>query len=91
MFNEGDFLRHRGKPEWGTGKVVAADADKIQLRFSHGPVTLKLAVAGPMLEAAPAPPVATSHSRGPYVAHRRRKVGSLRGLQRTTQSQSMLG
>ena len=56
MFKEGDFLRHRGKPEWGTGKVLSVDAGKIQIRFPHGPVILKLEVAGPMLEAAEPPP-----------------------------------
>ena len=56
MFKEGDFLRHRGKPEWGTGKVLSADADKVQIRFVHGPITLKLSVAGAMLEATEAPP-----------------------------------
>lgn len=56
MFKEGDFLRHLGKPEWGTGKVVSVVGDKIQIRFSHGPVTLRLDVASAMLEAAEAPP-----------------------------------
>jgi hypothetical protein len=55
MFKEGDFLRHRGKPEWGIGKVTSVSSEKIQIRFAHAPVTLKLDIAGGMLEAAPAP------------------------------------
>jgi hypothetical protein len=55
MFKEGDFLRHRSKPEWGTGKVVWISGDKIEVRFPHGPVKLRLDIAGTMLEAAEAP------------------------------------
>jgi Protein of unknown function (DUF3553) len=55
MFTAGDFLRHRSKPDWGTGKVVSISGDKIQVRFAHGPVTLRLDIAGTMLEPAEAP------------------------------------
>lgn len=55
MFKEGDFLRHRSKPEWGTGRVVSISGDKIQVRFAHAPVTLRLDIAGTMLEPAEAP------------------------------------
>ena len=55
MFKEGDFLRHRGKPEWGTGRVVSVSGDKIQIRFAHAPVTLRLDIAASMLEVAEAP------------------------------------
>lgn len=28
----GDFLRHQGKPEWGTGDLLSVDCDKIHMR-----------------------------------------------------------
>jgi hypothetical protein len=66
MFKEGDFLRHRNKPEWGTGKVLSIDAARIAIRFPHGTVTLKLDVAGSMLEQAerPSTPIEKPRSTG---------------------------
>jgi len=63
MFKEGEFLRHRGKPEWGTGTVVSVSNDKIQIRFVHGVVTLRLDIAASLLEAAEAPAVLPRKTR----------------------------
>lgn len=63
MFKEGEYLRHRNKPEWGTGKVVAVSGDKIEVRFPHGPVKFRLDIAGTMLEAAEAPPKVPGKTR----------------------------
>jgi hypothetical protein len=40
MFKEGEYLKHRSKPEWGTGKIVSISGDKIEVRFPHGAVKL---------------------------------------------------
>jgi hypothetical protein len=60
---EGDWLRHRRKPEWGTGKVLSVWGDKVQVRFTHAPVTLLLDIAAAMLETAEAPAVQPRKAR----------------------------
>lgn len=87
MFKEGDFVRHRAKPDWGAGKVTAVTTDKIEIRFSHGHVTLKLDVAAPLLEAAPAPVNALRGSSSRASAHAGAATSS-RGSDRTAPCES---
>ena len=47
---EGSFVRHRGAPEWGVGRIVRISGDDIQIEFKGRTKTLKLAVASQHLE-----------------------------------------
>jgi hypothetical protein len=48
--DEGDFVRHRARPEWGIGQVLRRGDDRLDVQFPHGLVPLKMSVAGPLLE-----------------------------------------
>jgi hypothetical protein len=48
--DQGDFIRHRAKPEWGIGQVLLRTEDRIDVQFPHGLVLLKLSIAGPHIE-----------------------------------------
>lgn len=48
--DEGDFTRHRARPEWGIGQIRQRRDDRIDVQFSHGLVPLKLSIASPFLE-----------------------------------------
>lgn len=48
--DQGDFLRHRARPEWGIGQVVRRLDDRLDVQFAHGLVALKLSVAAAYLE-----------------------------------------
>jgi hypothetical protein len=48
--DQGDFLRHRARPEWGIGQVVRRVDDRLDVQFAHGLVALKLSVAAAHLE-----------------------------------------
>lgn len=48
--DQGDFIRHRARPEWGIGQVLRRSDDRIDVQFPHGLVPLKLSVASAYLE-----------------------------------------
>lgn len=48
--HEGDYLRHRARPEWGIGQVLTRGEDRIDVQFRHEIVALKFSVATPFLE-----------------------------------------
>ena len=48
--DQGDFLRHRARPEWGIGQVLVKSDDRLDVQFNHGLVPLKLSVASAYLE-----------------------------------------
>lgn len=48
--DQGDFLRHRARPEWGIGQVLRRSDDRIDVQFPHGLVPLKLSIAAAFLE-----------------------------------------
>ena len=48
--DQGDFIRHRAKPEWGIGQVLRKADDRIDVQFAHGLVPLKLSVASSFIE-----------------------------------------
>lgn len=47
---EGSYVRHRGAPEWGVGRILRVGGDDIQIEFRGRSRTLKLAVASQHLE-----------------------------------------
>jgi Protein of unknown function (DUF3553) len=51
---QGDYLRHRARPEWGIGQILVKEEDRIHVQFAHGLVPLKLSIAGSFLESVPA-------------------------------------
>lgn len=48
--DQGDFIRHRARPEWGIGQVLRRTEDRIDVQFPHGLVPLKLSVAQSHIE-----------------------------------------
>lgn len=48
--DEGDFVRHRARPEWGIGQVLRRGDDRLDVQFPHGLVALKMSVAAPLLD-----------------------------------------
>ena len=48
--DQGDFLRHRARPEWGIGQVLLKADDRLEVQFNHGLVPLKLSIASAYLE-----------------------------------------
>jgi transcription elongation factor GreA-like protein len=50
QMDEGDFVRHRARPEWGIGQVLRRGDDRLDVQFPHGLVALKMSVAAPLLE-----------------------------------------
>ena len=48
--DQGDFIRHRARPEWGVGQVLRRQEDRIDVQFPHGLVPLKLSIASAHLE-----------------------------------------
>lgn len=48
--DEGDFIRHRARPDWGIGQIRSRRDDRIDVQFSRGLVALKLSVAEAFLE-----------------------------------------
>ena len=47
---EGDYLRHRARPEWGIGQVLTRGEDRIDVQLRHDIVPLKFSVATAYLE-----------------------------------------
>jgi len=48
--DEGDFIRHRARPDWGIGQIRSRRDDRIDVQFARGLVALKLSVAEAFLE-----------------------------------------
>ena len=48
--DEGDFVKHRARPDWGVGQVLRRGDDRLDVQFNHGLVALKLSIAAPLLE-----------------------------------------
>lgn len=72
---EGDYVRHRERPEWGVGRVSRVSGDNVEIHFQDHIRLLKTAIAEPHLDRARAdefqsPPAATPAKR----ASRAKKV-----------------
>jgi hypothetical protein len=67
---QGNYLRHRARPEWGIGQVLVRVDDRIDVQFAHGVVGLKLSVAAPLLEQ-----VSTAEARAAGVVSTTRRTG----------------
>jgi hypothetical protein len=67
---QGNYLRHRARPEWGIGQVLLRVDDRIDVQFAHGVVGLKLSVAAPLLEQ-----VSTAEARAAGVVSTTRRTG----------------
>ena len=50
QMNEGGYVRHTARPEWGVGRIVSVAGDDIRVQFRTRTVTLKASIAGPHLE-----------------------------------------
>jgi hypothetical protein len=48
--DQGQFIRHRARPEWGIGQILRRADDRIDVQFQHGLVTLRLSIAANHLE-----------------------------------------
>lgn len=48
--DQGQFIRHRARPEWGIGQILRRADDRIDVQFQHALVTLRLSVAAAHLE-----------------------------------------
>ena len=48
--DQGQFIRHRARPEWGIGQILRRADDRIDVQFQHALVTLRLSVAATHLE-----------------------------------------
>jgi Protein of unknown function (DUF3553) len=49
---EGDFVRHRERPEWGVGRVSRVSGDNMEVHFQDHVRMLKTAIAEPHLDRA---------------------------------------
>jgi hypothetical protein len=72
-FDQGDYIRHKVRPEWGIGHILRRSDDKIDVQFQHGLVMLKLSVAGTFLE-----PVTAREAAAAGVATTTRRTGAAR-------------
>jgi hypothetical protein len=72
-FDQGDYIRHKVRPEWGIGHILRRSDDKIDVQFQHGLVMLKLSVAGGFLE-----PVSAREAAAAGVAAPSRRSGAAR-------------
>jgi hypothetical protein len=63
--NQGDYVSHRARPDWGVGEVLTRSGDRLQVQFQHGLVTLDNKIAGQFLEKAPRPEGAVSRAKKP--------------------------
>jgi hypothetical protein len=72
-FDQGDYIRHKVRPEWGIGHILRRSDDKIDVQFQHGLVMLKLSVAGSFLE-----PVSAREAAAAGVATTTRRTGAAR-------------
>ena len=46
---EGDFVRHRARPEWGVGRIGRLSGDNLEIQFQDHVRLLKTLVAEPHL------------------------------------------
>ncbi|HXG89226.1 MAG TPA: DUF3553 domain-containing protein [Vicinamibacterales bacterium] len=69
--DQGDFVRHRARAEWGIGQVLARANDRIDVQFAHGLVPLKLSIATPFLEK-----VSAAEARAAGVVSTTRRTGA---------------
>jgi Protein of unknown function (DUF3553) len=49
---EGDFVRHRERPEWGVGRISRVSGDNLEIAFQDHVRMLKTAIADPHLDRA---------------------------------------
>ena len=49
---EGDFVRHRARPEWGVGRIGRLSGDNLEIQFQDHVRLLKTNVAEPHLDRA---------------------------------------
>ncbi len=61
--DQGHYVTHRIKPEWGVGEILTKQGDRLQVQFAHGLVTLDAKIAGQYLEKAPRPEGATPRAK----------------------------
>jgi hypothetical protein len=61
--DQGHYVTHRVKPEWGVGEILTKSGDRLQVQFQHGLVTLDARIAGQYLEKAPRPEGAEPRAR----------------------------
>ena len=48
--DQGQFIRHRARPEWGIGQILRRADDRIDVQFQHALITLRLSIAATHLE-----------------------------------------
>jgi hypothetical protein len=72
-FDQGDFIRHKVRPEWGIGHILRRSEDRIDVQFQHGLVALKLSVAGTFLE-----PVTAREAAAAGITTTTRRTGAAR-------------
>ncbi|MBA3270225.1 MAG: DUF3553 domain-containing protein [Acidobacteria bacterium] len=48
--DQGQFIRHRARPEWGIGQILRRADDRIDVQFQHALVTLRLSIAAAFIE-----------------------------------------
>ena len=70
---QGHYVRHRVRPDWGIGQVLLRTEDRIEVQFAHGLVALKLAIAAPLMER-----VSTAEASAAGVATTTRRTGPAR-------------
>ncbi len=73
--DQGQFIRHRARPEWGIGQILRRADDRIDVQFQHALVTLRLSIAATHLE-----PVSKSEAVAAGVAVKtvRKTTGTLK-------------
>jgi hypothetical protein len=72
-FDQGDFIRHKVRPEWGIGHILRRSEDRIDVQFQHGLVALKLSVAGNFIE-----PVTAREAAAAGITTTTRRTGAAR-------------
>lgn len=72
-YDQGDFIRHKVRPEWGIGHILRRSEDRIDVQFQHGLVMLKLSVAGNFLE-----PVTAREAAAAGITTSTRRTGAAR-------------
>ena len=69
--DQGQFIRHRARPEWGIGQILRRADDRIDVQFQHALVTLRLSIAAAFIE-----PVSKSEAVAAGVAVKAVRKGS---------------
>lgn len=68
--DQGDYIRHKARPEWGIGQVLVRSEDRIDVQFGTKVIALKLSVAAPLLES-----VTSAEARAAGVTNQVRRTG----------------